>query len=147
MKQRAYKNTTGIDSLVVTSISKNSATQRSGRAGREAPGKCFRIYTSSTFDELKEITVPEILRCNLAGVILQLKAMGIQDITSVDFIDKPDQKSLLAAFQTLIKLEAVCPNTAKLTQQGYDMSVLPTEPSYSKLLVTALKQKYIQIAD
>jgi HrpA-like RNA helicase len=65
--------------------------------------------------------------------------MGIEDITSVDFIDKPDQKALLAAFQTLIKLDAICPKTAQLTQQGLDMSVLPTEPTYSKLLVTSLK--------
>ena len=74
------------------------ATLRAGRAGREAPGKCFRIYTEDTFQTLAENTVPEILRCNLSGVILQLKALGIKDLTSVDFIDKPDLKSLLAAF-------------------------------------------------
>lgn len=98
VKQRNYRNTTGVDQLVVTPISKNSATQRAGRAGREAPGKCFRIYTEDTFQTLAENTVPEILRCNLSGVILQLKALGIKDLTSVDFIDKPDLKSLLAAF-------------------------------------------------
>ena len=109
VKQRSYRNGTGVDALVVTSISKQSATQRSGRAGREAEGKCLRIFTEKTFNELRDVTVPEILRCNLAGVILSLKAIGITNISNVDFIDKPEQRALLAAFQTLIKLEAICP--------------------------------------
>jgi HrpA-like RNA helicase len=102
----------------VTSISKQSATQRAGRAGREAPGKCFRIFTEKTYQELNEVTVPEILRCNLSSVILSLKALGITNISAVDFIDQPEQRSLLAAFQTLIKLGAVCPTSADLTPIG-----------------------------
>ena len=81
VKQRNYKNTTGIDSLEVTAISKNAATQRAGRAGREAPGKCFRVFTEETFQAMDEVTVPEILRCNLSGVILSLKAIGIEDVS------------------------------------------------------------------
>ena len=70
---------------------------------------------------------------------MSLKALGIQDMSQVDFIDRPDLKSLMAAFQTLIKLEAIDPSTAGLTQTGYDMSVMPTDPIYSKLLVKSLK--------
>lgn len=90
VKQKAFQNTTGVDSLQVTAVSQAQATQRAGRAGREGPGKCFRIYTQSTFDNLLEVTVPEMLRCNLAGVILSLKAIGISDVSKVDFIDKPE---------------------------------------------------------
>ena len=94
----------------MTPISKNSATQRAGRAGREqAGGKCFRIYTEESHSDLDENTIPEILRCNLSGIILNLKAMGINDVSKMDFIDKPDQQSFLTAFQTLIKLGAINP--------------------------------------
>lgn len=63
----------------------------SGRAGREGPGKCFRLYTESAFSELKDSTVPEIKRCNLANVVLQLKALGIDDILGFDFMEKPSR--------------------------------------------------------
>ena len=77
--------------MKVLPISKNSATQRAGRAGREqAGGKCFRIYTEETFQKLEENTVPEILRCNLSSIILNLKAIGIKDVSKMDFIDKPE---------------------------------------------------------
>ena len=91
-KIRTFKNSTGVDALKITPISQNSATQRAGRAGREqAGGKCFRIYTEESHAELVENTIPEILRCNLSGIILSLKAMGISDVSKMDFIDKPEQ--------------------------------------------------------
>lgn len=91
---------------------------------------------------MDEVTVPEILRCNLAGVILSLKAIGIEDVSQVDFMDRPEQRSFLAAFQTLVKLGALCPKTATLTELGRDMAILPTEPIYSRLLVTTLHPQY-----
>mmetsp|Transcript_31673 Transcript_31673/g.48464 ORF Transcript_31673/g.48464 Transcript_31673/m.48464 type:complete len:245 (-) Transcript_31673:480-1214(-) len=145
-KMRVFKASSGIDSLQVLPISKNSATQRAGRAGREqAGGKCFRLYTSEAFGDLDENTVPEILRCNISGIILNLKAMGIEEISSIDFIDRPSQQSFLKGFETLIKFKAIDQGTAKLTKLGHEMAVLPTEPIYSKLLVTALSQKYTSI--
>ena len=108
-KIRSYKNSTGIDTLKVEAISKNSATQRAGRAGREAAGKCFRLYTEETLSTLDDKTVPEILRCNLSGVILNLKAIGIKDVSKIDFIDKPSSQSYMSAFQILIKLGALSP--------------------------------------
>lgn len=96
---------------------------------------------------MQATTVPEILRCNLAGVILSLKAIGIADVSKVDFIDRPEQRSFLAAFQTLIKLGAVDPQTASLTPFGEEMAVLPTDPVYSRLLVTALKPEFKSVRD
>ena len=90
VKQRVFKNTTGVDALQVTTISKSSATQRAGRAGRVGPGKCFRVYSEETHDQFQEVTTPEILRCNLSGVILSLKAIGIKDVSKVDFLDRPE---------------------------------------------------------
>jgi ATP-dependent RNA helicase DHX8/PRP22 len=63
----------------------------SGRAGREGPGKCFRLYTVQAFEKLEDTTVPEIKRCNLASVVLQLKALGIDDVLGFDFMDKPSR--------------------------------------------------------
>lgn len=63
----------------------------SGRAGREGPGKCFRLYQESLFDKLPDSTVPEIKRLDLSNVILQLKALGIDDIFGFDFMEKPDE--------------------------------------------------------
>jgi len=63
----------------------------SGRAGREGPGKCFRLYPEIEFDKLADSTVPEIKRCNLSNVILQLKALGVDDVMSFDFMEKPSR--------------------------------------------------------
>lgn len=63
----------------------------SGRAGREGPGKCFRLYQESLFDKLPDSTVPEIKRLDLSNVILQLKALGVDDIFGFDFMEKPDE--------------------------------------------------------
>ncbi len=144
-KIRSYKNSTGIDTLKVEAISKNSSVQRAGRAGREAAGKCFRLYSEDTLAKLEENTVPEILRCNLSGVILNLKAIGIKDVSKIDFIDKPSQQSYVSAFQILIKLGAINPLNADLTQAGQEMAILPTEPLYSKLLITSLKEEFCEV--
>jgi ATP-dependent RNA helicase DHX8/PRP22 len=89
-KQKVFNPKVGMDSLVVVPISQASATQRSGRAGRTGPGKCFRLYTELAFkNEMLPNSVPEIQRTNLANVVLQLKAMGINDLIHFDFMDPP----------------------------------------------------------
>jgi pre-mRNA-splicing factor ATP-dependent RNA helicase DHX15/PRP43 len=92
----------GVESLLVSPISKASANQRSGRAGRTQPGKCYRLYTLPTFDsELIEETYPEILRSNLANLIIELKKLGVQDLVHFDFIDPPSPESLMRGLEEL----------------------------------------------
>ena len=79
-----------MESLIVTPVAKASANQRSGRAGRVAPGKCFRLYTKWAYlNELEDNTVPEIQRTNLGSVVLMLKSLGINDLIHFDFMDPP----------------------------------------------------------
>lgn len=79
-----------MESLLVSPISKASAQQRAGRAGRTRPGKCFRLYTEKAFkQEMQDNTYPEILRSNLGSVVLQLKKLGIDDLVHFDFMDPP----------------------------------------------------------
>lgn len=89
-KQKVYNPRVRVESLLVTAISKASAQQRAGRAGRTKPGKCFRLYTEKAFaNEMQENTYPEILRSNLGSVVLQLKKLGIDDLVHFDFMDPP----------------------------------------------------------
>lgn len=93
VKVRSYNPKIGLETLGIQPISQASADQRTGRAGREAPGICYRLYTEAAFQELDHTTEPEIMRCNLASVILLLKASGIEDIFNFDYFDRPDRAS------------------------------------------------------
>ncbi|KAF8932142.1 putative ATP-dependent RNA helicase dhx33 [Dissophora ornata] len=116
-KSRGYNAKIGIESLLVEPISKSSARQRTGRAGREAPGLCFRLYTEDAFEQLEEDAVPEIKRCNLESAILTLKATGIDDITGFD-----PSKSALEALD----------DEGKLTEIGKKMAAFPVDLPYAK---------------
>lgn len=107
VKARAYNARLGADCLEVVPVSKAQARQRSGRAGREAPGKCYRLYTEGAFGQLAAVTEPEIKRANLASVVLQLKSLGVADPTSFDFMDPPPKTALLRALELLFALGAL----------------------------------------
>ncbi|KAH8811908.1 P-loop containing nucleoside triphosphate hydrolase protein [Xylogone sp. PMI_703] len=137
VKLRAYNPTTGIETLTATPVSKASATQRAGRAGRTKPGKCFRLYTENDFLSLDEATVPEIQRSNLAPVILQLKALGIDNIVRFDFITSPPAELVIRALELLYSLGAL-DDYAKLTKPlGTRMAELAVEPMMAKTLLSA----------
>lgn len=86
-KQKVFNPRMRVESLLVSPISKASAKQRAGRAGRTRPGKCFRLYTESSYNnELMDDTYPEILRSNLSGVVLTLLKLGIKDLVHFDFM-------------------------------------------------------------
>ncbi|KAK4547292.1 hypothetical protein LTR36_000947 [Oleoguttula mirabilis] len=137
VKLRAYNPTSGIETLTATPVSKASATQRAGRAGRTKAGKCYRLYTEAAFDRLAEATVPEIQRSNLAPTILQLKALGIDNIARFDFLTPPPAELIIRALELLYSLGAL-DEYAKLTKPlGTRMAELALEPMLAKCLLSA----------
>lgn len=91
-KVKYFDSNLGLDGLQMWPISKASANQRAGRAGRTAPGKCFRLYGSDDYqNHMEQETVPEIKRTNLSNVILLLKRLGYSDVNSFNFLDKPNE--------------------------------------------------------
>ncbi|KZL80686.1 helicase associated domain-containing protein [Colletotrichum incanum] len=136
-KLRAYNPRTGIESLTSTAISKASASQRAGRAGRTRPGKCFRLYTEDAYLGLPDVNVPEIQRSNLAPFILQLKALGIDNVLRFNFLSPPPSELMAKALELLYSLGAL-DEYAKLTKPlGYRMAELAVEPMMGKTLLSA----------
>lgn len=133
-KVRGFDSKVGMETLSIKPISKASARQRMGRAGRESAGICFRLYDEKSFEELKENEVPEIRRCRLSNVALMMKASGIKDILKFDFMDRPSKESLIDALEELYVLDALDSNQ-KLTSIGYKMAEFPVEPALSKVLL------------
>ena len=137
VKLRAFNPVSGIETLTATPVSKASATQRAGRAGRIKPGKCFRLYTQDAFEVLPDVTVPEIQRSNLAPIILQLKALGIDNILRFDFFTSPPAELITRALELLYSLGAV-DDYAKLTRPlGVRIAELAVEPMMAKVLLSA----------
>ncbi|XP_062002678.1 probable pre-mRNA-splicing factor ATP-dependent RNA helicase DEAH2 isoform X1 [Rosa rugosa] len=136
-KQKVYNPRVRVESLLVSPISKASAHQRSGRAGRTQPGKCFRLYTEKSFhNDLVPQTYPEILRSNLANTVLTLKKLGIDDLVHFDFMDPPAPETLMRALEVLNYLGAL-DDDGNLTKLGEIMSEFPLDPQMSKMLVVS----------
>ncbi|CAO3662563.1 unnamed protein product [Rhizopus microsporus] len=138
-KQKVYNPRIRVESLLVSPISKASAQQRAGRAGRTRPGKAFRLYTEAAFNqELIEQTYPEILRSNLGNVVLQLKKLGIDDLVHFDFMDPPAPETLMRALELLNYLGAL-DDDGELTPTGELMSAFPLDPQLAKMLIESPK--------
>jgi pre-mRNA-splicing factor ATP-dependent RNA helicase DHX16 len=134
-KQKSYNPRSGMESLIVTPVSKAGAQQRAGRAGRTAPGKCFRLYTAWAFKhELEDNTVPEIQRTNLGNVVLMLKSLGINDLIHFDFMDPPPAETLIRSLEQLYALGALN-DRGELTKLGRRMAEFPLDPLQSKSLI------------
>ncbi|KAJ6677237.1 hypothetical protein OIU85_010413 [Salix viminalis] len=134
-KQNVYNPKQGLDSLVITPISQASAKQRAGRAGRTGPGKCYRLYTESAYrNEMSPTSVPEIQRINLGFTTLTMKAMGINDLLSFDFMDPPSPQALISAMEQLYSLGAL-DEEGLLTKLGRKMAEFPLDPPLSKMLL------------
>ncbi|RMX64755.1 hypothetical protein DD238_006322 [Peronospora effusa] len=136
VKQRSFVASSGMEMLQTESVSKAQAWQRTGRAGREAAGICYRLFPEETFEQLPERAIPDIQRVSLEVVVLQLKCMGIDDVLGFDFIEKPLKTSLIKALEKLYALEAL-DNKGKLTTRGRQMAGLPVEPMYAVMLLKA----------
>lgn len=137
VKLRAFNPQTGIETLTATPVSKASATQRAGRAGRTRAGRCYHLYTEAAYNSLPEATVPEIQRSNLAPIILQLKALGIDNVLRFDFLTPPPSDLIVRGLELLYSLGAL-DDYAKLTRPlGMRMAELSLEPMMAKVLLTA----------
>lgn len=136
-KQKVYNPRARLESLLVSPISKASAQQRAGRAGRTRPGKCFRLYTEKAFkSELNEQSYPEILRSNLSSTVLELKKLGIDDLVHFDLMDPPAPETLMRALEELNYL-ACLDDEGELTALGKLASDFPLDPALAVMLISS----------
>ncbi|KAI9754690.1 MAG: DEAH-box ATP-dependent RNA helicase prp43 [Chaenotheca gracillima] len=136
-KQKVYNPRIRVESLLVSPISKASAQQRAGRAGRTRPGKCFRLYTEGAFKkELIEQTHPEILRSNLSNTVLELKKLGIDDLVHFDLMDPPAPDTMMRALEELNYLACLDDN-GDLTVLGKMASEFPLDPALAVMLISS----------
>ncbi|XP_041589220.1 probable ATP-dependent RNA helicase DHX35 isoform X2 [Vulpes vulpes] len=135
VKLRAYNPRTAIECLVVAPVSQASANQRAGRAGRSRSGKCYRLYTEEAFDKLPQCTVPEMQRSNLAPVILQLKALGIDNVLRFHFMSPPPAQSMVQALELLYALGGLDKDCRLTEPLGMRVAEFPLNPMFAKMLL------------
>lgn len=134
-KERRYDRLTGVQSFEVGWISKASASQRSGRAGRTGPGHCYRLYSSAVYErDFQEFSEPELLRMPIEGVVLQLKSMNLQHVVNFPFPTPPDRQSLVKAERLLTYLSAI-KEGGQVTPVGKTMSIFPLAPRFARILL------------
>ncbi|KAF7550835.1 hypothetical protein G7Z17_g5436 [Cylindrodendrum hubeiense] len=134
-KERQYDRVSGVQSYDIGWISKASANQRSGRAGRTGPGHCYRLYSSAVYErDFPSFTDPELLRMPIEGVVLQLKAMNLQHVVNFPFPTPPDRRALAKSEKLLTYLSALS-STGQVTQIGTTMSVFPLSPRFARILL------------
>lgn len=133
-KLKTYNPRLGMDALLLCPASQSSANQRSGRAGRTGPGKCYRLFTSSAYvTEMLDTNVPEIQRTNLSHVVLLLKTLGVNDLLDFPFLDPPPAENILKSMLGLWLLGAFDLD-GNLTSLGRRMAIFPLDPALSNLL-------------
>jgi ATP-dependent RNA helicase DHR2 len=140
-KVKQFRPRLGMESLLAKPISKSSAIQRAGRAGREGPGKCFRLYTEETYETLQKTDLPEILRTDILSAILTMKARGIDDVLSFPLMDPPEVESVEKALLHLHILGALAED-GSITETGRKMVAFPVTPLYARVLLAAADPKY-----
>ncbi|KAJ9136077.1 hypothetical protein P3X46_033189 [Hevea brasiliensis] len=137
-KQRFYNPISDVENLVVAPISKASARQRAGRAGRIRPGKCYRLYTEEYFiNEMPAQGIPEMQRSNLVSCVIQLKALGIDNILGFDWPASPAPEAMIRALEVLYSL-GVLDDDAKLTSPvGFQAAEIPLDPMIAKMMLSS----------
>ncbi|MGY4708162.1 ATP-dependent RNA helicase HrpA [Mycolicibacterium sp. CBM1] len=131
-----YSRRTKVQRLPIEPISQASAAQRAGRSGRTAPGVCIRLYSDQDFAARPRYTDPEILRTNLAAVILQMAALQLGDIESFPFLDPPDRRSIRDGVQLLQELGAF-DTAGAITDLGRRLAQLPVDPRLGRMILQA----------
>ncbi|KAG6010157.1 hypothetical protein E4U21_007634 [Claviceps maximensis] len=140
-KIKQYRPRLGMESLLAKPISKSSAIQRTGRAGREGPGKCYRLYTDAAFETLQQTDLPEILRNDVLGAVLTMKARGIQDVLAFPLIDAPEPVAIENALVQLHYLGALKAD-GSITPAGHTMARLPVPAPLGAVLLAARKPEF-----
>ena len=138
-----YSLQSKVQRLPIEAISQASANQRKGRCGRMADGVCIRLYAESDFESRPEFTDPEIIRTNLASVILRMKYLRLGEIEQFPFLDAPEPRAINEGIKLLIELDALS-HSRQLTQSGRKMAVLPVDPRYARMLITASTQNCLR---
>ncbi|MDX1693706.1 MAG: ATP-dependent RNA helicase HrpA, partial [Ketobacteraceae bacterium] len=126
--------------LPIEPVSRASADQRKGRCGRVAEGVCYRLYSQEDYQNRPEFTDPEILRTNLASVILQMASLGLGDIGKFPFVEAPDKRQINDGYKLLEELGAITADK-QLTPMGVQMARLPVDPRLARMLIEAEKQR------
>ncbi|MCA3949773.1 ATP-dependent RNA helicase HrpA [Vibrio vulnificus] len=136
-----YSYRTKVQRLPIEPISQASANQRKGRCGRVQEGICIRLYSEDDFNSRPEFTDPEILRTNLASVILQMTALGLGDIEAFPFVEAPDKRNILDGVRLLEELGAINSNAKdpkkRLTAVGKQLARLPIDPRLARMVLEA----------
>jgi len=133
-----YSNRLKVQRLPIEEVSQASANQRKGRCGRTSDGICVRLYSQENFEARPAFTEPEILRTNLASVILQMTNLGLGDLTKFPFIDPPDARNIADGVKLLEELGAL--DDRKLTPVGRQLAQLPVDPRLARMVIEADKQ-------
>ncbi len=136
-----YSRRTKVQRLPIEAVSQAAANQRAGRCGRVAPGICIRLYAEDDFDSRPEFTEPEILRTNLASVILQMTSIGLGDIGAFPFVDPPDPRNITDGMVLLEELGALHPGEPdprkRLTPLGRRLAAIPLDPRLARMVIEA----------
>lgn len=140
---KRYSARAKVEQLHVEKISQAAARQRSGRCGRVSAGVAVRLYSEDDFNTRPAFTDPEIIRSNLAAVILRMAALKLGDVAAFPFLEAPDQRYINDGFQVLLELGAVNDQNG-LTKLGEQMSRLPVDPKISRMLLAAKKHDCVQ---
>ncbi|AGZ43664.1 ATP-dependent RNA helicase HrpA [Actinoplanes friuliensis] len=133
-----YSSRLKVQRLPIEAVSQASANQRKGRCGRTSDGICIRLYSEEDFESRPAFTEPEILRTNLASVILQMTSLGLGDLAAFPFIDPPDKRNVTDGVKLLEELGAL--EQRKLTPMGRQLAQLPVDPRLARMVIEADKQ-------
>jgi ATP-dependent helicase HrpA len=138
-----YSHRTKVQRLPIEPISQASANQRKGRSGRTSPGICIRLYSEEDFESRPEFTDPEILRTNLASVILQMTSLGLGDIAAFPFVEPPDRRQITDGVHLLQELGALATSDSdsarELTEIGRQLALLPVDPRMGRMVIEAAR--------
>lgn len=136
-KEMQFDSRKNMDSLEIQPISRSSAEQRKGRAGRMSAGRCYRLYSEDDYSRMQQRMKPEIIRIQLSQVVLKLYEFGVQNVLTFDFVEHPDRVALEAAVETLKFVGAI--EDDALTPIGKKMALLPLNPQLAKILLDGIQ--------